>query len=289
MKTDEIVLSAADGKPLLKMFYSTAEAGNRRYTEHHHTELELSAIVSGSCEWQVRRRPIQCSAGDIMLLGSDEEHYITTVRGDSPIKLMNLQFEPRFIWSPGSDLFDARYLGMFLNHGESFDNRLPGDEATARQAFCLMEEIMCECGSAKPEYELIAKAKLMLLLGILGRRYSHMLTSPLAGDYDRHLRQLDEAVSYINDRLTEELSLEEIARSAGMSRSYFSTVFRQLNGIPVWSYITNKRIELALKYLRDTDMSVTEIAGRCGFNSMANFNRSFRIVTQTTPRDYRRR
>lgn len=222
-----------------------------------------------------------------MLLGSDEEHYITTVYDEPPLRLMNLQFEPRFIWSPGSEVFDARYLGMFLNHGDGFNNRLPAEEETAMQVYALMEDMLEECRAARPEYELIVKAKLLLLLGLLGRRYCDMLSSPLSAELDGHLRQLDDALAYIDRNLSSELSLDDIARSAGMSRSYFSTVFRRLNGITVWSYITKKRIELALRYLRESDMSVTEIAGRCGFNSTANFNRSFRMVAHCTPREYR--
>ena len=43
-----------------------------------------------------------------------------------------------------------------------------------------------------------------------------------------------------------------------------------------------------MNYLRGSDMSITEIAGRCGFNNIANFNRSFRMVAHVTPREYRR-
>ena len=136
-------------------------------------------------------------------------------------------------------------------------------------------------------YPLIVKAELMLILGLLGREYCGFIAGASAETGASRAR-IDEAMSYINDHLCDELSLDEISGHAGMSRGYFSNVFKNLNGISVWTYITGKRIELAMNYLRSSDMSITEIAGRCGFNNIANFNRSFRMVAHVTPREYRR-
>lgn len=88
--------------------------------------------------------------------------------------------------------------------------------------------------------------------------------------------------------LTEDLTLEDIAQAAGLSRSYFSAIFRQLNGVTVWDYITRKRIELAMEYLRHGNLPITQIASMCGFNTIANFNRSFKLVTHCTPSQFRK-
>lgn len=288
MKSDEIVLKhRSDGRILLRMYISTAQPGTRQYREHHHTECEISAILSGSCEWRIRHSPISCASGDVLVFGSDEEHYITAISGEEPLKILNIQFEPRFIWAPGNDLFDSRYLGIFLNHGADFENRLSADSETAQQVFHLMHQMRRECRDGKPEYELIVKAELLLILGHLGRRYTSLLAAPSVQS-DLHLQQLEDALNYIDSNLTGELTLEEIARSAGMSRSYFSAVFKKMNGLSVWDYITNKRIQLAMDYIRQGKHSVTEIAMLCGYNTMANFNRSFKLVTHCTPSEFRK-
>ena len=286
MKNDEIVLkSPYDGRIILRMYHSTAESGTRPYREHHHNECEISAILEGSCLWRIRHAPVAGRAGDVFLFGSDEEHYITSVGSDAPLKILNLQFEPRFIWSPGNDLYDARYLGIFLNHGPDFSNRLEGEEA--RQASGLLRQIQQECRRGLPEYQLIVKAELLLLLGRLGRHYAHLLEAPAAPPV-QHLHQLEQALNYIDTNLTQELTLEGIAQAAGMSRSHFSAVFKTMNGVTVWDYITNKRIELARHHLRRGKLSITETAMECGFNTMANFNRSFKKVTHCTPSEYKK-
>lgn len=286
MEDDKIILkSPYDGGTILRIYYSTAEPGIRPYREHHHTECEISAILEGSCQWYIRRRPVSGSAGDVFLFGSDEEHYITAIGDEAPLKILNLQFEPRFIWSPGNDLYDIRYLGIFLNHGPDFSNCLEGE--AARQISALLQQIRQELRQALPEYQLIVKAELLLLLGQLGRHFAHLLEAPAAPAV-LYLHQLENALNYIDTHLTQELTLEEIAHAAGMSRSHFSAVFKSMNGVTAWEYITNKRIELALHLLRQGKLSITQIAMECGFNTMANFNRSFKKVTHRTPSEYRR-
>lgn len=288
MKTGEIIIkSRSESSILFRIYYSDALPGNRPYRDHHHAECEISAISSGSCEWQIGKKKIQCSKGDVLIFGSDEEHYITAISDHEPLKLMNIQFEPRFIWSPGNDLFDARYLGIFLNHRDGFQNKISAASEAAQKIFALMMQIRQECNGKEPEYPLIVKAELMLILGLLGRHYAGSLLEPpvYAGGY---LQQLEDALDYIDNNLIGDLTLDAIADSAGMSRSHFSSVFKKMNGLSVWDYITKKRIQLAMTYIQQGKYSITQTAMLCGYNTMANFNRSFKMVTHCTPSQFRK-
>ena len=94
MKSDEIVLKHhQDNRVLFRMYISTAEAGQRPYQVHHHTECEISAILSGGCEWQVRKSPVYSRAGDVLIFGSDEAHYITSVSHGEPLKILNIHLD----------------------------------------------------------------------------------------------------------------------------------------------------------------------------------------------------
>ena len=73
-----------------------------------------------------------------------------------------------------------------------------------------------------------------------------------------------------------------------MSPSYFSTLFKKLNGLTLWEYVQMRRIELAADQLLSTDKNVSEIALACGYNSISNFNRSFKAMTGQTPVAYRK-
>jgi tRNA(Ile)-lysidine synthase TilS/MesJ len=84
-------------------------------------------------------------------------------------------------------------------------------------------------------------------------------------------------------------TLDALAEAAHMSKSHFSSLFRELNGISPWEYILSRRVSLAAQLLASTDRTVLDIATACGFNSTANFNYAFRKLTQSSPTEYRSR
>ena len=104
----------------------------------------------------------------------------------------------------------------------------------------------------------------------------------------RYLLQMEHSINYIFSHLSEPLTLDELAKEACMSRSYYCIMFKTLNGISVWDYITNQRITLAQYYLENSSNSVLQISGNCGFNSITNFNRAFKKLTGRTPMEYRK-
>lgn len=290
MKTNEILFGSTDSDySIFKIFFSRTEPGQRKHRiEHHHAEFEISLIVSGECQWCINEKIYHGNEGNIYLFGSNENHYMTEIIGSEPLLLLNIRFESRFIWSPGGDRFNLRYLDIFLNHTQTFSSEIPHTETVASKVAQLMHEIYQECETCEPEYQLVVKANLLLILAALGRYYGIASIPSVSHTSKQHLKQLDSAVSFINSNLTKDLSLEIIAREARMSKSYFCTIFKKLNGIPVWDYITRKRVELAMSLLQESDMSVIEVAESCGFSSISNFNRCFRQVTGTAPSIYRK-
>ncbi len=83
-------------------------------------------------------------------------------------------------------------------------------------------------------------------------------------------------------------NLENLAKEAGMSRTLFANKFRDIVGETPHHYITNWRIVKAKKYLKESTVSIAEIAERVGYSSEAAFNRTFKKKVQKTPALYRR-
>lgn len=279
------ILSEVSSGALLRLFNSRAVRGTRPLENHHHTMLEVSLIKRGNGVYTVGNRTYDIRDGDIFIFASDEAHCITEVSSEDML-IMNIHFEPRFIWAPGNGMFDAKYLRVFLDRAPDFSNRLERDTDATREISALMLSMESEFECAKPEYELVVKIRLLTLLVLLARSCGvdgrpERINSP-------SLHALDKVMEYISANLSSPLSLDDLAAHANMSRSYFSTTFRRLNGVSPWEYITMKRVELALSMLEHSDRSIIEIACSCGFNNTANFNRAFRKVTGRTPSSYRR-
>ena len=93
---------------------------------------------------------------------------------------------------------------------------------------------------------------------------------------------------YMDEHYMEKLSAEQIAEASSVSTSHLFRVFRKETGLTPYGYLTNVRMEHAMKLLLNTAYSVEEIAEYCAFCSSANFIRAFRQSTGVTPRSFRK-
>ncbi len=94
-------------------------------------------------------------------------------------------------------------------------------------------------------------------------------------------------ITYIEQHLFMDLSLETCAGAAGYSLYHYCRVFNAAAGMTVKEYIRRRRVSEAAKMINETSLSLKEIAYRCGFNSHENFIRVFRSVFGITPKEYR--
>ncbi|MGI6357074.1 MAG: AraC family transcriptional regulator [Bacillota bacterium] len=96
------------------------------------------------------------------------------------------------------------------------------------------------------------------------------------------LRQLNHVVDYIEQHLTEDLSLETIASYAGVSDYHFRTVFFHLSGMTLSEYIKQRRLSEAGKDLLQGE-KVTDVALKYGYQSMDGFSRAFKQWSGVLP------
>jgi transcriptional regulator GlxA family with amidase domain len=77
--------------------------------------------------------------------------------------------------------------------------------------------------------------------------------------------------------------VERLAAVSGVSEAHFARSFKRAFGIPPHRYLLTRRIEQANTLLRDTDLSITEIAFATGWESLGTFGRVFRDITGRSP------
>ena len=288
MDFEQIKIKSGDnGDCLLRIFYSEALPKKREWREHHHTELEISLVKEGQGVYTVGAAQYTIKPGDVFLFGTHEEHYITDISGCERLRLMNIHFEPRFIWA-GSDLFDVKYLRIFFDRSENFRNRLDRENPATSEIVRLLVEIERETAERREEYELMVKIKLLSLLVLLLREYDYVSDGTSYVESAKY-SQISGAMKYIDENLAEPLTLDEIAAKANLNKTYFTTLFKKLNGVTPWEFLTARRIEKSYALLPRRDMNILEIANSCGFNNASNFNRAFRKLTGMTPSEYRTR
>ena len=103
------------------------------------------------------------------------------------------------------------------------------------------------------------------------------------------LRRLLRAKDRMDAASHEEWPVERLARVSGASEAHFARSFKNAFGIPPHRYLLTRRIERAAAMLRDTDLSITQIAFETGWNSLGTFGRTFRDITGESPSGLRKR
>ena len=266
------------GNEIIKVFHSKVSAGKRIYTEHHHTECELSLFVEGSGIYTVGDKKYEFNKGDMFLFGSDETHCITELY--TRTDLLNIHFEPQLLWQQPENM---ELLTLFFAKNGDFSNRFSGSDNKLKNLILGIEK---ELSEKLTGYIIEAKYKLFEALIYILRNYDYFDKRKSYAKYRISTDKMKDAMSYINKNLSEKLILKDIAVAACMSQTYFSSVFKKLNGISPWEYITIKRIEKAIFLIKTSDMTMLEVAESCGFSSSSNFYKAFSKVTGKKPTDY---
>jgi AraC-like DNA-binding protein len=102
-----------------------------------------------------------------------------------------------------------------------------------------------------------------------------------------HASAMRKAESIIKSNLTRKISLREVAKRAGLSAPYFSTIFKEEMGENLSKYINRQRVEKASRMLLETDISLSEISNACCFDDQSWFSKIFKSFTGISPSKYR--
>lgn len=110
-----------------------------------------------------------------------------------------------------------------------------------------------------------------------------------AGRDPELLRRLLRAKDRMDAASHEDWPVRRLARVSCVSHAHFARSFKDAFGVPPHRYLLTRRIERATALLRDTDLSITEIAFETGWKSLGTFGRTFRDVTGESPGERRAR
>ena len=264
-----------DFRILRKTHTGLFEEDRKRFHRFH----ELFYITEGQCSVLIGRRIYRLRAGDIAVIPARTLHktdYVTD--GPSTKYVISLTAAT------------AREIDAFL--GDTVTPLcLSAGPVTVpvqrRDAISLLlERMLYETGNRSPHAHSVAKACLCeLLLSILRYRTQE---AEYEGPADERIERIHRVTAYLYEHLDEDLTLPQLAAVFAVSPSHLSRTFKQTTGFGVREYLVNLRIQRACELLLSTDLSVTEIAGRCGFGDSNYFGDAFHKAIGVSPRDYRK-
>ena len=105
--------------------------------------------------------------------------------------------------------------------------------------------------------------------------------------YNYNSRRIEKVFEFMNNNFHREITLAEVAKVANMPEASFSRFIKKRTGYTFVDSLTEIRLGHVSRMLIDTTHSIAEIAYKCGFNNIANFNRIFKNKKGCTPKDFR--
>ncbi len=109
----------------------------------------------------------------------------------------------------------------------------------------------------------------------------------LSNTQQRHQLLCEKVIGYIQNNIHQQMSIKSIARRFGVSEYHLGKVFHQQYDVTLASYISDMRVEVAKKILRNTNERISEVAQLTGFASAESFSHVFRKHTGMSPKQYR--
>ena len=257
---------------------------------HSHEFLVLCYFGRGGGSLRLANRQWPVEAGDAYVISpgevvgaGDDAHGLRGAEGWSvffPPEVLGSQAPGAFLsWRSHPLLFSfVRGAG---NPGAQRLRVPPGDRPSWSGHFSALDR---ELRERRDGYREAALSHLTLLLVELSR-----LSADVVGDLrlkDEPL--LAEVFGFIEERYHEPISLKDVARAVGLSRSHLTTVVRLKTGRAVGEWISERRMAEARKLLVQTDLTVEEVGRRVGYRDPAYFVRTFRRTHGVTPLGWRR-
>ncbi|MDQ6762543.1 MAG: AraC family transcriptional regulator, partial [Bacteroidota bacterium] len=100
-------------------------------------------------------------------------------------------------------------------------------------------------------------------------------------------RRIEKIMAYVNNNFNQNITLNDAAKIAGMTEVSLSRFFKLRTGKTFIDTLNEVRLGHASRMLIDTTDSINEVAYKCGFNNMSNFNRIFKKKKDSTPKEFR--
>lgn len=256
---------------------TTLETAGFESAWHFHPEFELTYVREGHGTRLVGDSVGDYAPGDLTLIGPELPHTYVSTPGGRRHAAVVIQFRRDFL---GERFFDAP---MFGGVSAMLDSAAQG------LSYAVDDQTLAPLESGRPDEQTVGL--LALLVGLArtpgtvlttSERTSPALNRATAG-------RVEAMVAVMHEQYASPITLADIATAAHIAPSSASRLFAKSTGSNISVYLAVVRVNAACRLLRDTDLSVTSIAMRCGFVNLSNFNRRFKTLKQTTPRDYRAR
>lgn len=259
-------------------YYEGYEGEEDKFFYHYHNLLEISVVLSGEGYYFVEGKAISVKKGSIIIFNPLVPHAWLANKDNPPIQ-KTFTFYPTLLIGDEIEKEENEAFREYLHHM----TYLYIDEKESIRYVELLENIYKEYIDKKEGYQQSIKYLLLLLFIYLFRgKISVQEKKKKNSSY----ADIDHAIKYMKNNFHNNISLEEVANKVYMHPNYFSTIFKKKCGISFADYMNILKVSMATELMQSTDLTIEEIATKCGFSSLSNFYRVFKKIHEISPAKY---
>lgn len=251
------------------------------YEPHWHSAIEIILPLENYYEVTVQDETYRINPGEIIMIPPREMHSI-----HAPETGNRLVF-----------LFELSNLTEIKNYSGissllSWVNVFTPESPVYPQIYELLMKIQEEYFGHHEYAELSIYAYLIQLLVSVG--YNHINQPDLFPNVREqkqreYIHKFNQLITYIDQNITDDFDIDQIAESTGFSKFHFLRLFKQYTGNTFADYVNLRKIKACEALLEHSGFSIGEIATNSGFSSISTFNRLFKQYKGCSPTEYRTR
>jgi len=252
---------------------------------HWHTDFEIASAISGVLDFQIGQQHIILNKGDSIFINRNVLHRIKQLSGDTPDSMPNIVFSNQLIASDSSIVYQKYIHPIAQCEFLPFVVFSKEDESISEIHHLILEnyQLMKE---RKPCYELGVQRNISRIFEFIFLNFERFSKSEATYVQINSQVRLQKMLTYIYENYAKEITLEDIANAADISRSEAGRCFNQYMGCSPVSVLIQYRLQMAHQMMNKRAHTLQQISNACGFNSVNYFSRQFKKKYGYAPSRY---
>lgn len=250
------------------------------FTPHLHNELEILYFVKGVYEVYGLRQNFQIKSPMVYIVPPNEIHSVRSLCEDG--RYLSLAVETSAISMNQDHFFQKSFVEPLHTGNLSFPRVFRSSDPGFPELSAYLEKLM-QIKENDPAYRL---RRFQYTIGLCAELMPYC---DIVQKYNNDREGSEIArrcVIYMYENYYNRLSLAELADYIHIHPNYLCSVFKKSTGLTVMEYLNRIRMERAREFLQKGDLTIGQVAERCGYQSISAFQRTFKTHTGTTPSSF---
>lgn len=256
---------------------------------HLHDALEIIYIRTGKFAAYINDMHYEVGRGDMLFFRGGDIHRIYTL-DEKDNSYYVIKIHPSLVFDVSDKKNGAAYMLLLSLRNNTVKRLWRALELEGTQVERIVTALADECAQRKAYFDIAVKeyaASLLLFILRNDASTTNGKSEHIRGAEAGVIELVYNAVTFINNNYSSDVSASDVARAVGMSYSHFSRSFGNVMGQSFKEYLNGVRVRHAEEMLITTEEEISRIGEMCGYSSASYFILNFKKINGITPYAYR--